>query len=95
MSLSIDTSTPAPGPYRLPTDEEKRTRIYFKIPFRDCTTVCEMNPDLEEANDATMRLFIASHDMHNLLNSLLVTHKGTKIGMEAERIINYIAGKNQ
>ncbi len=56
----IDTKTPLMGPFRLPNENERRTRLMFCHPYKDCVDVCEMNPDLEEKTDATMRLFAAS-----------------------------------
>ncbi len=67
MSFDIDTSKPATGPYRMPTENEPRTRIYFKTPFRDCPTVCELCPDLQEFTDPTLRLLAASWDMRELI----------------------------
>jgi hypothetical protein len=67
--FSIDTSTPAPGPYRMPTDAEPRCRVYFTTPFRDCPTVCEVCPDLENYTDATMRMICCGPEMMDLLKS--------------------------
>ncbi len=85
MGFAFDTSKPAPGPYRLPYDNERRTRIYFEHPFRDCTTVCEMSPDLEEATDATMRLFAASWEMRKALARLLAAKDEKDLHGETDR----------
>lgn len=61
--FAVDTTKPAPGPWRMPTDAERRCRVYFAKPFRDCIDVCEVNPDLEETTDATMRVIAAAPDM--------------------------------
>ncbi len=70
----IDTTTPAPGPYRMPTENERRCRIYLEKPFRDCIDLCEVHPDLEEATDPTMRLLASSWEMHQLLRAILAEH---------------------
>lgn len=67
----IDTRQPCLGPFRLPNDNERRTRLMLVRPFRDCTDVCEMNPDLEEKTDATMRLFRDAPRMLALLERML------------------------
>jgi hypothetical protein len=59
----IDVTRPAPGPWRMPTDCERRCRVYFANAFRDCIDVCEVNPDLEETTDATMRLIAAAPEL--------------------------------
>jgi hypothetical protein len=59
----VDVNTPAPGPWRMPTDNERRCRIYFQRSFRDCVDVCEVNPDLEETTDATMRVIVAAPEL--------------------------------
>ncbi len=53
----IDTSKPVPGRYRLPNANERRNRLYLIHPYQDVTTVCELNPDIQEHNDATLQLF--------------------------------------
>ncbi len=71
MGLSIDTSKPAPGPWRMPNENERRCRVHFKRAFRDCVDVCEVNPDLEETTDATMRLIVAAPDLAAAARGLL------------------------
>lgn len=70
MPFAFDTSKAAPGPYRMPFENELRCRVYFKHPFRDCTTVCECSPDLEEATDATIRLLSGAPDMLQALKDI-------------------------
>ncbi len=71
MSDWIDTSKPAPGKWRMPNDSERRTRIYIDPPFRDCTTLAEFSPDLEEYTDASMRLCCAAPEMAQALKRLV------------------------
>jgi hypothetical protein len=71
----IDTSQPAPGPWRMPTDAERRCRVYFRSAFRDCIDVCEVNPDLEETTDATMRLIAAAPDLLAACEAALASHR--------------------
>ena len=69
--FAVDTTKPAPGPWRMPRDTERRCRVYFAKPFRDCIDVCEVNPDLEETTDATMRVIVAAPDMLEALRAVL------------------------
>lgn len=69
--FTFDTSKPVPGEFRMPDDTERRTYVYFKQPFRDCTTLCEVNPDLEEYTDATMRMIVASPDCLKALDDFV------------------------
>lgn len=82
----IDTRTPCLGPFRLPNDNERRCRLIFKVPFRDCVDVCEMNPDLEEKTDATMRMFRESPNMLRVLKCLLENPKNSAAWSEAAAI---------
>lgn len=57
----------------MPTDAERRCRVYFAKPFRDCIDVCEVSPDLEERTDATMRVIAAAPDMLAAMKSYIET----------------------
>ncbi len=70
-AFSVDTSEPVPGPYRMPTENERRCRVYLKKHYRDCVDLCEVHPDIAERTDATMRLFVASWDMRELLKRIV------------------------
>ena len=61
----------------MPTDAERRTRVHLMYAWRDCTTVCDVNPDLEERNDATMRQICAAPEAVQLCRDLLAYHTAT------------------
>jgi hypothetical protein len=89
-TFAVDTTRPAPGPWRMPTDCESRTRVYFKTPFRDCPTVCEVCPDLGEHSDATMRLIAVAHDLLDLANHMAAKMPGTGLASQARAIADYV-----
>ncbi len=82
---------PAPGPYRMPTENERRCRLYLEKPFRDCLDLCEVHPDLEEATDPTMRLLASSWDMYQLLKSIDSDELTDKEMDRIARILHFIA----
>jgi hypothetical protein len=69
--FAVDTSKPLPGAYRMPRDTERRTAIYVEPHYQDVVTVCEMNPDIQEHLDATMKLFCAAPEMGQALLGLV------------------------
>jgi hypothetical protein len=89
-TFAVDTTTPAPGPWRMPTDTENRCRVYFKVPFKDNTSICEVSPDLEENTDASMRLIVASHEFLALAKQLIAEQPGTPLAKRANALIEYI-----
>jgi hypothetical protein len=94
----IDTSTPVPGPWRMPTDAEPRTQVQLMYPWRDCTSVCAVNPDLEERNDATMRQICAAPEAVRLCRDLLAGHTATydDVAEQFHRDTGFMApGKDQ
>jgi hypothetical protein len=93
-----DTSTPAPGPWRLPNDNERRTQVMFVHPFKDCPSVCELNPDLQEYTDPTMRLIMVAPEMLLLLQHVVSQwdigqHDAHRVVVVARRILDQMAGK--
>ncbi len=96
--LSVDTSEPVPGPYRMPTENERRCRIYLKKHFRDCIDLAEVHPDIGEFTDATMRLIVASWDMRELLKRIVadlnrdgVEPRHSIVAAKALAILQFIA----
>ncbi len=97
MSFEFDISQPVPGPYREPRDGERRTRLYLENHWQDCTDLAELNPDLAQYTDATMRLLAASWRMRELLREIVkhgddFAHEplGGGYYAEMEEILEYI-----
>ncbi len=95
-NFAVDTTQPVPGPYRMPTENERRCRIYLKHHFQDCTDLCEVHPDIAEHTDATMRLLAASWDMRELLKTVNAFAGCTEdldieaVARKAKAILTYI-----
>ncbi len=72
----------------MPTENERRTRVYLKKHFKDCIDLCEVHPDIGEFTDATMRLIVASWDMRGLLE-VIASYSGADVAdMDAEAIVS-------
>ncbi len=63
MTFACDTDTLPPGGWRMSNENERRNRIFFRQPFRDCRDVCEVHPDLEEKTDVVMRVIAIAPEL--------------------------------